>query len=658
MATIFPLNPNINDEYSGYRWDGTAWKIMGVDLTAQYQPLVSSVSNTELGYLDGVTSGIQSQLNSKITASSTNTLTNKTIGDALVFNNGGTNQTIYAGGQDFTIYGDHTVYINTVSGDVDLQPAGGAKIWGAPIATQSYVSTAISNVIDAAPTALNTLNELAAALGDDANFASTMTTALGSKLDSSTASSTYAPLSSPTFSGTVNFGSSSHGIGPNNGGLYITSSGEINLTYSNSVALPSSTSIGSVSSTEIGYLDGVTSAIQTQISAKAPTNAPTFTGGVIVNNSSLAFTDASNNQLSSIALDNSLFTGTVQVMPGSLATGNQKITIDPETSGKIFITAKYGDLILDPYNSDVYIFDNTSGNEIATKGAVANEYLSLSSASSTYAPLSGATFTGNIIAPEVHATGKLVGNTVGNDEGGEILLGKAATNTTLTGDGVTIDVYRNKLRIFEQGGNARGGYFDISTLSNGVGTNLTPGQVNIIPSTISVSTGSATAASNGEITFTNANNIMLNGIFTSSYDNYKVIITFTNASNSNVTSRLRMSTSGSVDSGANYYYAGPYTRMNGGSVGNWWNSGGGYLDLGTGNSSSSYYHNVVMDITSPKLSVPTLTNWMSNSTDTTSLYSVIATGIVATTSSYDGFNLFTSAGTFSGKIRVYGYNNG
>ena len=42
-------------------------------------------------------------------------------------------------------------------------------------ATESYVTTAISNVIDSAPSALDTLNELAAALNDDANFSTTIT---------------------------------------------------------------------------------------------------------------------------------------------------------------------------------------------------------------------------------------------------------------------------------------------------------------------------------------------------------------------------------------------------------------------------------------------------------------------------------------------------
>lgn len=69
-------------------------------------------------------------------------------------------------------------------------------------ATEAYVndstSTAISSLIDSAPSTLDTLNEIAAAINDDAAFTTTITTALGNKLDSSTASSTYAPLSSPT----------------------------------------------------------------------------------------------------------------------------------------------------------------------------------------------------------------------------------------------------------------------------------------------------------------------------------------------------------------------------------------------------------------------------------------------------------------------------
>ena len=64
------------------------------------------------------------------------------------------------------------------------------------IATTSYVRTAVSNLVDSAPGTLDTLNELAAALGDDANFATTTTNSIATK----------APINNPTFTGTVTAG--------------------------------------------------------------------------------------------------------------------------------------------------------------------------------------------------------------------------------------------------------------------------------------------------------------------------------------------------------------------------------------------------------------------------------------------------------------------
>lgn len=53
------------------------------------------------------------------------------------------------------------------------------------IATKSYVTSAvldgINAIVDGAPSALNTLNEISAAIADDSNFAAAVTTALGSK---------------------------------------------------------------------------------------------------------------------------------------------------------------------------------------------------------------------------------------------------------------------------------------------------------------------------------------------------------------------------------------------------------------------------------------------------------------------------------------------
>jgi hypothetical protein len=93
-------------------------------------------------------------------------------------------------------------YVDNELGNIDL------------ISTINTASAAaVTYLVDSAPETLNTLNELSAALNDDANFASTITTSLGNKLDISSASSTYltqtsasttyATKASPTFTGTL-----------------------------------------------------------------------------------------------------------------------------------------------------------------------------------------------------------------------------------------------------------------------------------------------------------------------------------------------------------------------------------------------------------------------------------------------------------------------
>ena len=72
-------------------------------------------------------------------------------------------------------------------------PTASAATNSTQVATTAYVTTAVSNLIGGAPGALDTLNELAEAIGDDDDYAATITTALGTK----------APTASPTFTGTV-----------------------------------------------------------------------------------------------------------------------------------------------------------------------------------------------------------------------------------------------------------------------------------------------------------------------------------------------------------------------------------------------------------------------------------------------------------------------
>jgi hypothetical protein len=88
--------------------------------------------------------------------------------------------------------------------------------------------------------------------------------------------------------------------------------------------------------------------------------------------------------------------------------------------------------------------------------------------------LTSPSITGNISGDGAF-TGYLKSLSSQGDEGGEILLAKPQTNSTIAGTGVTIDVYQNKLRIFEQGGTARGVFIDLTAAAAGVGSNLLAG---------------------------------------------------------------------------------------------------------------------------------------------------------------------------------------
>ena len=70
---------------------------------------------------------------------------------------------------------------NLVEKLAEIQAGGNVSLEG--YATEAYVQGQIEALIDGAPEALDTLKELAAALGDDANFASTMVTELAKKVD-------------------------------------------------------------------------------------------------------------------------------------------------------------------------------------------------------------------------------------------------------------------------------------------------------------------------------------------------------------------------------------------------------------------------------------------------------------------------------------------
>ena len=73
----------------------------------------------------------------------------------------------------------------------------------ASFATQAWVRARIADLVDSSPGALDTLNELAAALGDDANFSATIMGLISARPTQADADARYAQTAGDTFTGPV-----------------------------------------------------------------------------------------------------------------------------------------------------------------------------------------------------------------------------------------------------------------------------------------------------------------------------------------------------------------------------------------------------------------------------------------------------------------------
>lgn len=133
------------------------------------------------------------------------------------------------------------------------------------------VNASITALIGAAPAALNTLSEIADAINDDENIATTLTNAISLKLATTTAASTYQPLSGMSSYLTTATAASTYYLQTNPTG-YITSS-----------ALSPYLTTATASST-YQTVSGMSSYLTTSTASTtyAPKASPTFTGTVTI----------------------------------------------------------------------------------------------------------------------------------------------------------------------------------------------------------------------------------------------------------------------------------------------------------------------------------------------------------------------------------------
>jgi hypothetical protein len=327
------------------------------DATGTVQLRVTDVSDTEIGYLNGVTSAIQTQLDAKASSAdltthtgateahgatgavvgttNTQTLTNKTltspvintptgitksdVGLANVDNTTDANKPVSTATQTAldakapiaspTFTGTVTLPEGTVTSgmiangtivDADVNasaaiaqskianlttdlaakaPLASPALTGTPtaptatagtnntqVATTAYADAAVAALVDGAPALLNTLNELAAAINDDASFTTTITTSIGLK----------APLDSPTFTGTVTLPSGTVTSGMIADGTIATA--DIADSAITSAKIADGTIVNADINASAAIAQSKIDGLSTSFSAKADLASPTFTG--------------------------------------------------------------------------------------------------------------------------------------------------------------------------------------------------------------------------------------------------------------------------------------------------------------------------------------------------------------------------------------------
>ena len=146
------------------------------------QAITGTTVTASTGFVGGLTGNVTGNLTCNVTGNVNGNVTGDLTGNVTASSGTTTlNNLVVNGTADFT----NTKLVNITT------PTAGTDA-----ANKTYVDDTVAAVIDSAPAALDTLNELAAALGDDANFAGTVTTALATKL----------PLAGGTMSGAIAMG--------------------------------------------------------------------------------------------------------------------------------------------------------------------------------------------------------------------------------------------------------------------------------------------------------------------------------------------------------------------------------------------------------------------------------------------------------------------
>jgi hypothetical protein len=572
----------------------------------------------------------------------------------------------------------------------------------------SASAAAVTAVLDGAPGALDTLNELAAALGDDENFATSVTNSLSGKLDTSTASATYLTQAAYA-SASPNFATDAELANKLDTSTYASAS----ANFATDAELESA--IVTASAAAVAYADGLTT---TDIAEGTNLYYTTSRGQ---ETASTMFVHGNHTNVSAqyvsgeIRLTSSAAGGggatvayqTTQPDVTSLDAGSLWIDSDEDSiSGLLPATFTRWVKILSASATTISGLDDnvlsllyTAGYEkVFINGTLLVRGSDYTATTGDTVVLTTAAEDGDVV--EIHAYESFqIADTytqaqIDSKFNSYTRWSKiySASATTITG----VDDYSNSLsytnnyeRVFINGVLVDPSEYsrtsasvitpDETILSGDVVEvfNITSAQIgdtyttsqadNKFLTQVSASTTYAPVAAGGMVllnttTFTSQSTVSINDVFSTTYDFYKIIIVAENSSGQ-WELKFRLRVSGSDNSSNNYYWSGFYQTFASSSPAlNVKGSNGLTSSFEIGNTSSptaTLGNQHIVEIGNPFATSETTFNssgvGYETSPGVSSSNRFTYGGMTSVTTSYTGFSFFPANGNLTGSVSVYGY---
>lgn len=191
---------------------------------------------------------------------------------------------------------------------------------------------------------------------------------------------------------------------------------------------------------------------------------------------------------------------------------------------------------------------------------------------------------------------------------------------------------------------------------SGVQSLNTMGLKNVVPTSVTVGSGTATISSNGTVTFSGATSISIDGAFNSTYTNYRVVgYNLTGSAATDLNARFRAS--GATITNNVYYTGATLVRADAVSSNYSGFNGIGYSSIAPVTVEVGWT-GIVWDIYQPFVSSTQTTSNFQSTGYQTAIQSRNGCIMFNQTQTVDGFNLFpNTASNLGGKINIYGYTN-